>query len=58
MLKWSLYFFIIALIAAAFGYTGIASGAETIAKTLFMIFLALFLVSLLLGVTVYKKIRN
>ena len=32
MLRWSLYFFIIALIAGAMGFTGIAQGASTIAQ--------------------------
>lgn len=56
MLRWSLSFFIIAIIAAAFGFTGIASGAAAIAQTLFFIFLVLFLISLLLGLTILRKI--
>lgn len=56
MLKWSLYFFIIAVIAAAMGFTGIAAGASAIAQALFFIFLALFLVTLLLGFTIFKRI--
>ncbi len=57
MLRYSLIFFIIAIVAAAFGFTGIAAGASVIAQTLFFIFLVLFLVALILGVTVYKKVR-
>ncbi len=49
MLKWALFFFIIALIAAAFGFTGIAAGAATIARILFGIFLVLFLALLIFG---------
>jgi uncharacterized membrane protein YtjA (UPF0391 family) len=49
MLSWSLTFFVVAIIAALFGFTGIASGAASIAKTLFFIFLVLFLVSLVFG---------
>lgn len=52
MLSWALMFFIVAIIAGLFGFTGIASGAASIAKTLFFIFLVLFLVSLLFGVFV------
>jgi uncharacterized membrane protein YtjA (UPF0391 family) len=37
MLKWSAIFFVIAIIAAVFGFTGIAAGAASIAKTLFFI---------------------
>ena len=49
MLYWALVFFVVAIIAAVFGFGGIASGAMGIAKILFFVFLVLFLVSLLLG---------
>ena len=49
MLRWSLSFFIVAIIAGIFGFTGIAAGAMEIARILFSIFLVLFLVTLLLG---------
>jgi uncharacterized membrane protein YtjA (UPF0391 family) len=55
MLKWSAIFLLIAIVAAIFGFTGIAAGAAAIAKTLFFIFLVLVLVTLLLGVTIMKK---
>ncbi|HLZ11271.1 MAG TPA: DUF1328 family protein [Candidatus Acidoferrum sp.] len=47
MLRWSLGFFIVALIAAIFGFAGIAIAAAGIAKILFFIFVILFLASLL-----------
>jgi uncharacterized membrane protein YtjA (UPF0391 family) len=40
MLYYALAFFIVALIAAVFGFTGIAAGAAAIAKILFFVFLA------------------
>lgn len=49
MLGWAIAFFIIALIAALFGFGGIAAGAATIAKVLFFIFLALFILSLIVA---------
>ena len=49
MLRWALAFFIIAIIAAVFGFGGIAVAAAGIAKILFFIFLVLFLVALLGG---------
>jgi uncharacterized membrane protein YtjA (UPF0391 family) len=49
MLKWALIFFIVAIIAALFGFTGIAAGAATIAKWLFFIAVAIFLIFLVLG---------
>lgn len=50
MLYYTVVFFVIAMIAALFGFTGIAAGAVEIAKILFFIFLVLFVVSLLAGV--------
>jgi uncharacterized membrane protein YtjA (UPF0391 family) len=55
MLKWSATFFIIAIIAAVFGFTGIAEGAASVAKVLFAIFLGLCVLSLVLGITIFKK---
>lgn len=45
MLNWALAFLVIALIAAVFGFGGIASTAAGFARICFLIFLALFLVS-------------
>jgi uncharacterized membrane protein YtjA (UPF0391 family) len=42
-------FFIVALIAALFGFGGIAAGASSIAQVLFFVFLVLFVVSLIAG---------
>lgn len=50
MLRWAAIFFIIAIVAAVFGFGGIASGATEIAKILFYVFVAVFLVSLLFGI--------
>ena len=49
MLQYAAVFFVIALIAALFGFTGIAAGAVEIAKILFFVFVLLFVVSLILG---------
>jgi uncharacterized membrane protein YtjA (UPF0391 family) len=56
MLKWALIFFIIALIAAAFGFTDIAAGAATIAKVLFAIFLIICVIFLVLGLMAARSI--
>lgn len=47
MLRWSIAFFLIALVAAVFGFGGIAAGAATIGRVLFFVFLVLFLLSLI-----------
>jgi uncharacterized membrane protein YtjA (UPF0391 family) len=45
MLRWALIFLVVALIAAALGFGGLAGTAVGIAKILFFVFLVLFLVS-------------
>jgi len=50
MLKWALIFFVISLIAGYFGFTGVASSTRSIAKVLFFIALAIFLIVLVFGV--------
>ena len=50
MLKWSLIFFIVAIVAGLFGFTGIAAGATDIAKILFFFFVVVFIVTLIFGV--------
>ncbi len=49
LLGWALIFLVVALIAAAFGFGGIASASAGIAKTLFFIFLVVFVVLLVLN---------
>jgi uncharacterized membrane protein YtjA (UPF0391 family) len=56
LLKWAAIFFVIALIAAAFGFTGIAAGAASIAKILFYLFLGIFVVFLIAGIIVGNKV--
>ena len=45
MLGWALTFFILAIIAAALGFGGIAGASAGIAKILFFVFLALLILS-------------
>lgn len=49
MLRYAAIFFVIALVAALFGFGGIAAGAASIAKILFYLFLILFVASLIFG---------
>jgi uncharacterized membrane protein YtjA (UPF0391 family) len=49
MLKWALIFFLVSIVAGFFGFTGVAAGARTIAKVLFFVALAIFVVFLVLG---------
>ena len=47
MLRWALVFFVVALVAAVLGFTGIALASAEIAKVLFYLFFILFVLSLL-----------
>lgn len=49
MLKWALIFFIIAIVAALFGFGGIAGAATGIAELLFYGFIVLALASFVMG---------
>lgn len=57
MLKWALVFLIVSLIAAMFGFTGIAAGTAAIAKILFYIAVFLFLLFLVLGLFAMRAIK-
>ena len=48
-MHWAAVFFVIALLAAIFGFGGIAASAAGIAKILFGVFLVLAVVSLIFG---------
>jgi uncharacterized membrane protein YtjA (UPF0391 family) len=49
MLYWAVVFLVIALVAAVFGFGGIASAAVGIAKFLFFLFVLVFVVLLVMG---------
>jgi uncharacterized membrane protein YtjA (UPF0391 family) len=50
MLKWAILFFIVSVVAGYFGFTGVSSGAKSIAKVLFVIAIVTFLIVLVFGV--------
>ena len=58
MLRWALIFLVVALIAGLLGFTGIAGTSMAIAKTLFFIFLVIFVVLLLGGLFVGRKVTG
>lgn len=47
MLNWALSFLVLALIAAALGFTGIAGASAGIAQILFFVFIVLFAVTMI-----------
>lgn len=56
MLRWAVIFLVVALVAALFGFTGIASAAAGIAKFLFFLFLVMCLIFFIIGISVGKKV--
>ncbi len=55
MLKWAAIFFVISIIAAIFGFGGVAEGSAEIAKVLFFIFIVLFVLTLIFGAKIFGK---
>jgi uncharacterized membrane protein YtjA (UPF0391 family) len=51
MLHYAVVFFVIALVAALFGFTGIAVGAAGIAKILFLVFLVIAAATFIMSLT-------
>ncbi len=49
MLHYALLFFVIAVIAAVLGFSGVASGAAGVAQTLFLVFVTPALLSFVAG---------
>jgi uncharacterized membrane protein YtjA (UPF0391 family) len=54
MLRWAAIFFVIAIVAAVFGFGGISEGAADIAKFFFFLFLIGFLIVLVIGLKIFK----
>ncbi|MDR3425345.1 MAG: DUF1328 domain-containing protein [Alphaproteobacteria bacterium] len=55
MLNWSITFFLIAVIAAMLGFGGLAGAFAEIAKFLSVIFVILFITSLIYGMVADRK---
>lgn len=56
MIKWAIIFAIIALVAGALGFTGVAGAAMGIAKFLFWAAVIIAIILFVLGMTIYKKL--
>jgi uncharacterized membrane protein YtjA (UPF0391 family) len=55
MIKWAIIFAVIGLIAGALGFGGLAGAAIGIAKFLFFAAIAIAVVLLILGITIFRK---
>ena len=58
MLRWAFIFLVIGLIAGILGFTGVAGASFAIAKLLAFIFLAIFLVLLVAGLTFARRVSG
>lgn len=56
MLRWAFIFLFFSLVAAVFGFGGLAAASASIAKALFGLFLLIFVVMLVIGISAGKKI--
>lgn len=58
MLKWAFIFLIVAVVAGAMGLTGIEGVAAGISKTLFFVFITIFVILLVAGLALGRKMRG
>ncbi len=58
MLKWALIFLVLGLVLGAMGFGGVGGAFVGIAKVLFFIAIAIFVVLLILGLVAGKKVKN
>ena len=55
MLRWAFIFLVIGLIAALLGFTNVAGASIEIAKILFFVFMVIFVVLLVAGITIGRR---
>lgn len=58
MLRWALGFLIVAIIAAMLGFAGVAQTSAGIAKVMFFIFLAGFVITLVIGLAAARRLTH
>jgi uncharacterized membrane protein YtjA (UPF0391 family) len=56
LLKWALICFVISLLAGGIGFTGIASGARSLSRILFGVFLVIAIVIVVLALAVGQAV--
>jgi len=58
MLRYAIFFFLLAVVAGLFGFTGIEGAAADVAKLLFFLFAAIWVVLLIMAFTVAGFFRR
>ena len=56
LLKWALILFVISLIAGGLGFSGVSAATGGIARILFFVFIVLFVILLIAGLTIGKAV--
>ena len=56
LLKWALILFVVSLIAGGLGFSGVSAATGGIARILFFIFIVLFVILLIAGLTIGKAV--
>jgi len=56
MLRLALFFFIVSIVAALFGFTGISAATAGIAKLLFVLFIVICLAFLIVGLALGSRL--
>jgi uncharacterized membrane protein YtjA (UPF0391 family) len=58
ILKWALIMLVVSLVAALLGFTDLAAASADVARVLFYIFVVIFLVLLVLGLTIFRSVSG
>ena len=58
ILKWAVIMLVVSLVAALFGFTDLAAASADVARVLFYIFVVIFLVLLVLGLTIFRSVSG
>ncbi len=58
ILKWALIMLVVSLVAALFGFTDLAAASADVARFLFYIFVVIFLVLFVLGLTIFRSVSG
>ena len=56
MLRWAFIFLLVGLVAGVLGFTSVAGASIAIAKTLFFVFMVIFLVLLIAGLAAGRRV--
>ena len=56
LLKWALIMLVVSIIAAVFGFTDLSAASADVARILFYIFIVIFLVLLVAGLVIGRRL--